>query len=78
MAGPARPRKLRKRYTNPVPAVVYLRFEDGHEIRIPRGEGRSFDCWAGETITIVAAWDPTIAERELVARRRAEEFDDDA
>lgn len=73
---PESPRKLRRRYVNPVRAIVLLRFEDGHEIRVPQGEGREFDCWAGETITVVALWDPTINERELLERRKAEDFDD--
>jgi hypothetical protein len=73
---PGKPEKLRKRYSNTVRATVLLRFEDGHEIRVPETEGRSFDCWAGETITIVALWDPSVNERELLERRKAEAFED--
>lgn len=72
---PTPPEKLRRSFTNPVRATVLLRFEDGHEIRVPQGEGRTFDCWAGESIAIVALWDPTSNERELLERRRAEGFD---
>ncbi len=76
VARPGKPEKLRKRYHNTVRATVLLRFEDGHEIRVPEAEGRSFDCWAGETITIVALWDPSANERELLERRKAEGFED--
>jgi hypothetical protein len=72
---PTPPTKLRRSYTNTVRATVLLRFEDGHEIRVPQGEGRTFDCWAGETIAIVALWDPTSNERELLERRKAEAFE---
>jgi hypothetical protein len=72
---PTPPAKLRRSYTNTVRATVLLRFEDGHEIRVPQGEGRTFDCWAGESIAIVALWDPTSNERELLERRKAEGFD---
>jgi hypothetical protein len=73
---PNRPVRLRKHYVNPVRATVLLRFDDGHEIRIPQGKAASFDLWAGELVTIVALWDPTINERELLERRRAEDFPD--
>ena len=73
---PEPPARLRKRYVNTVRATVLLRFEDGHEIRIPEGQGREFDCFAGESIAVVALWDPTSNERELLERRKAESFDD--
>lgn len=76
VARPAKPDKLRKRYRNTVRATVLLRFEDGHEIRVPEDEGREFDCWAGESIAIVALWDPSVNERELLERRKAEAFED--
>src|SRR5688500_1350931 len=57
---------LRKQYTNTRYPMIVLRFEDGHEIRVPRGVGKSFEAFAGETIKIVAIWDPTSEERELV------------
>ena len=56
--------------------MIVLRFEDGHEIRIPRGLGKSFEAFPGETIKVVAIWDPTSEERELVDARRADAFDD--
>jgi hypothetical protein len=74
---PIKPVKLRKRYVNTVRATVILRFEDGHEIRIPEGKGKSFDVYSGESIAIVALWDPTINERELLERRRGEAFEDE-
>ncbi len=73
---PPRPAKLRKRYVNAIRTLVILRFEDGHEIRVKPGTGKSFDVWAGESIAIVALWDPTSNERELLERRRAEAFED--
>ena len=69
-------RRLRKQYTNTRYPMIVLRFEDGHEIRVPRGVGKSFEAFAGETIKIVAIWDPTSEERELVDARRADAFDD--
>ncbi len=73
---PTRPAKLRKRWINGTRTLVILRFEDGHEIRVKPGTGKSFDVYAGETIAIVALWDPSINERELLERRRAEDFED--
>ena len=69
-----RPRTLRRRYANEEYPVVVLRFEDGHEIRVERGGGRSFDAYPGERIHVIAIYDPTADERVLVETRRAEEF----
>ena len=66
----------RKQFSNQQWPLVILRFEDGHEIHIPRGAGKSFDVFPGETIRIVAVWDPTAPERELIGSRRGSEFDD--
>lgn len=66
--------KLRRRYENADYPLVVLRFEDGHEIRIARGQGKTFDAYAGETVKVVAIWDPTADEREVVAVLKAEEF----
>lgn len=68
-------RKLRRQYSNAEYPEILLRFEDGHEIRITRGKTKSFDAWSGETIRIMALWDPTAKERVLVASRRADEFE---
>jgi hypothetical protein len=54
---------------------VVLRFEDGHEIHVPQGVGKSFDAWAGETVKILVLWDETSGERELVESRTAERFE---
>jgi hypothetical protein len=56
--------------------TVVLRFEDGHEIRVERGTGKSFEGYDGERIKILAIYDPTSTERVLVATRRAEEFEE--
>ena len=71
-----KPRKLRKSIQNTEYPELLLRFEDGHEIRIRKGKSKSFDVWAGETIRVVAVWDPTSKERVVVATKRAEEFED--
>ena len=68
-------KRLRRRYANDAYPLIALKFEDGHEIRLRKGEARSFDAYVGETIKIVVLWDPTSQEREVVAVKRAEEFD---
>ena len=73
---PPAPSKLRKAYVNLDHPVVLLRFEDGHEIRVARGTVKTFDAYAGEIIKVVAVYDPTSAERELLETVRAEELPD--
>jgi hypothetical protein len=73
---PTPPKKLRKQYTNTEHPLVVLRFEDGHEIRIKQGTGKSFDAYSGETIKVLAVYDATSGERELVESRKADEFAD--
>lgn len=73
---PTPPRKLRKQYTNTDHPNVVLRFEDGHEIKVPKGQGKSFDCYSGETVKVLAIYDPTSGERELVSSRKADSFPD--
>jgi hypothetical protein len=73
---PTPPKKFRKQYTNADHPLVILRFEDGHEIRVEKGAGKSFDAYSGETIKVLAVYDPTSGERELVESRRADSFDD--
>lgn len=70
------PQKLRKTFANATYPEVLLRFEDGHEIRVRKGQTKTFDAWSGEMIRVVAVWDPTGEERVLVASRIADEFDD--
>jgi hypothetical protein len=73
---PPSPSRLRKAYINQEHPVVLLRFEDGHEIRVARGTVKTFDAYAGEIIKVVAVYDPTSAERELLDTVRAEELPD--
>lgn len=74
MVRPPSARRLRRSYTNERYPTAVLRFEDGHEIRVSKGEGKSFDAYAGETIKVVAIWDPTSDEREVVLVWKAEQF----
>lgn len=69
-------RRLRRRYTNDRYPDVMLRFEDGHEIRLKKGETKDFDAYAGETIKVVVLWDPSAGEREVVDVRKAELFEE--
>lgn len=63
---PTPPKKLRKQYTNEKYPEIVLRFEDGHEIKVPKDSTKSFDCYSGERIKILAVWDHTSGEREKV------------
>lgn len=67
--------RLRRRYLNADHPLVVLRFEDGHEIRVDRGQGKEFDAYEGETIKVIAIYDPTSRERDLLDSRKAEAFD---
>jgi hypothetical protein len=69
--------RLRRRYVNSKYPRIVLRFEDGHEIRVERGQGKTFDAYVGETVKVIAIWDPTADEREVVAVLKAEQFEDD-
>ncbi|HEX5437642.1 MAG TPA: hypothetical protein VFW98_10820 [Gemmatimonadaceae bacterium] len=73
---PQPPKKLRKQYVNTEHPNIVLRFEDGHEIALKRHVGKAFDCYSGETIKVLAVYDPTSGERELVESRKADEFED--
>jgi hypothetical protein len=73
---PPAPAKLRKAYINLAHPVVVLRFEDGHEIRVSKGKVKTFDAYGGEIIKVVAVYDPTSVERELLESVRAEELPD--
>jgi hypothetical protein len=72
------PMRVRKQYTNDDYPLALLRFEDGHEIKVYKGTGKEFDCYPGETIKIMAMWDPTSPDRELVATKKSDEFPDAA
>ena len=71
-----KPEKVRKQYINESHPYIILRFEDGHEIRVRKGKGKRFDVWPGETIQLLAVHDTTSGERELLEKRRADDFDD--
>ncbi|MBL8996677.1 MAG: hypothetical protein KJZ74_01085 [Gemmatimonadales bacterium] len=73
---PQPPKKLRKQYLNSDYPNVVLRFEDGHEIVVKRGVGKAFDCYAGESVKLLAVYDPDARERDLVETRKADDFQD--
>jgi hypothetical protein len=70
---PSPPKKLRKKYENPEHPLVVLRFEDGHEIQVKKNQGKTFDCYAGENIKLLAVYND---ERELIESRKADTFPD--
>ena len=72
------PHRLRRRYVNEKYPVVVLRFEDGHEIPVRKGEGKTFDVYAGETIKLVVIWDATAGDREVIAVLKAEQLEEGA
>ena len=43
-----------------------------------KGTGKEFDCYPGETIKIMALYDPTSNERELVSTKKSDDFPDAA
>ena len=71
---PRQQKKLRRQYVNTEYPHVVLKFEDGHEIHLPKGIGKAFDAWQGEAVKILAIWDPTSGERELIEAKKGEEF----
>lgn len=73
---PPVPTKFRKAYVNLLHPVVLLRFEDGHEIRVSKGKVKTFDAYSGEVIKVLAVYDPSSAERELLETVRADELPD--
>ncbi len=68
--------KLRKAYVNIDHPAVILRFEDGHEIRVSQGKVKTFDAYTGEIIRVVAVYDPTSKDRDLLESIRAEDLPD--
>jgi hypothetical protein len=75
MVQPPSARRIRRRYTNTEYPTAVLKFEDGHEIRLRKGEGKSFDAYAGETIKVLVFWDASSGERDVVLVQKAEEFE---
>ena len=73
---PSAPVKLRKAYVNIDHPTVILRFEDGHEIKVSQGKVKTFDAYTGEVIKVVAVYDPTSRERDLLDSLRAEDLPD--
>lgn len=76
MARPPVRKRLRRHFTNTKYPLLALKFEDGHEIRLKKGESKAFDAYAGETVKVVVLWDPTSQEREVVAVKKAEQFEE--
>jgi hypothetical protein len=73
---PPAPSKLRKAYVNRDHPLVCLRFEDGHEIKVYRNKVKTFDAYPGEVIKVLAVYDPTAKDRELIESVRADELPD--
>jgi hypothetical protein len=74
--GDRRPKRVRKQYTNTEYPLIIMRFEDGHEIKVYKGTGKEFDAYPGETIKLLAMYDPTSHDRELVESRKSDDFSD--
>jgi hypothetical protein len=74
MVRPPKAQRLRRAYVNERYPLIVLRFEDGHEIALRKGESKAFDAFAGEKIKIVAVWDAAAADRELISVLKAEQF----
>jgi hypothetical protein len=70
------PKKLRKQYANTQYPMVVMKFEDGHEIKVYQNTGKVFDVWSGETVKLLAVYDPTSKEWELIESRKSDAFDD--
>ena len=70
-------RPIRRRYSNAKYPLVILKFEDGHEIRIEKGKGRTFSAFAGETVKVIVLWDPTNNDREVISVLKAEQFEEE-
>jgi hypothetical protein len=70
------PKRVRKMYTNDKFPLALLRFEDGHEIKVYQNTGKEFDCYPGEKIKILAMYDPTSTDRELIETRKSDDFQD--
>lgn len=77
MVRPPSAKRLRRVYSNAKYPLIVLRFEDGHEIHLKKGESKAFDAYVGETIKVVAVWDPTAAEREVISVVKAEQLEEE-
>jgi hypothetical protein len=73
---PPAPAKLRKAYVNLDHPQVLLRFEDGHEIRVAKGTVKTFDAYPGEVVKVLAVYDPTSSDRELIESVRTDDLPD--
>lgn len=71
-------KRIRKQYVNNDYPLVILRFEDNHEIKVYKGSGKEFDAYPQEKIKILAMYDPTSNDRELVETRKSDDFEDAA
>lgn len=71
-------KKVRKQYTNTAHPLVVLKFEDGHEIKVYQNTGKVFDAWPGEKVKLMAVYDPTSKDWELLETRKTEQFEDPA
>jgi hypothetical protein len=76
MIRPPSAKRLRRSYSNTTHALILLRFEDGHEIALRRGEAKAFDAYGGETIKVVAIWDADAGDREVIRVLKAEQFEE--
>jgi hypothetical protein len=76
MVRPPVARRLRRSYANTKYPLIVLRFEDGHEIALKKGQSKTFDAFAGETIKIVAVWDPAAGDREVISVLKAQQFEE--
>ena len=68
--------RLRRRYANSKYPLVSLKFEDGHEIQLKKGEAKAFDAYAGEKIKVVVLWDVAAGDREVISVMKAEQFEE--
>ena len=76
MIRPPSARRLRRFYANTTHPLILLRFEDGHEIALRKGDAKAFDAYAGETIKVVAVWDAEAGDREVIRVMKAEQFEE--
>jgi hypothetical protein len=76
MIRPPSAKRLRRSYSNTTHALILLRFEDGHEIALRRGEAKAFDAYRGERIKVVAIWDADAGDREVIRVLKAEQFEE--
>ncbi len=76
MSSSRQPQKMRKQYVNKQYPLVIMRFEDGHEIKVYQNTGKQFDAWPGETIKLLAMYDPSSHDRELIEARKADDFEE--